>query len=397
MKTEINIRDLYRLPYSKNDNPNGWLEITTRCNAACPGCYRGCHLDENAGEHKTLEAVMEEVVRLREIRNCHTISISGGEALMHPDLNAIVAFIRAQGLHSLLYTNGRLLNSERVGELRVAGLDGIIIRVDTLSEAETVTEADLNARRDGFLDIINGVGGILPAFTMVLDRRNINQVADVLAWAEKRQIGFLVLIARRDFIFNEGDKPQVEEYIDQEDLAAVLTRQPGFRFSAFLGSRMEDETVKWIQAFRIIHRGRTLGYGDRKLVEIMQAWHHLRQGRYCYVEKVRNTKLDPLMLAFLALVNRSMRGIFRKWVTTVLRRPSGIFDWPSLQVINSVFPPTFIDGRRDFCDGCPDAILHEGRLVPSCVLEEIKKFGSPYVMKSAVKSSRRIPTGVQTS
>ena len=382
MKPHINIRDLYRLPYSKNDNPNGWLEITTRCNAACPGCYRGCHLDETAGEHKELAAIKQEILRLRQIRNCHTISISGGEALLHPDLDAVVAFIRQQGLRSLLYTNGRLLNKVRVRRLGAAGLNGIIVRVDSLSEDESVSEADLHAKRDRYLEIIEHAGGILPAFTMVLDKRNIGQVRDVLDWAGNRGIGFLVLIARRDFIFAEGDRPAVEEYIHQGDLAEALTRSPGFRFAAYLGSQLEDETVKWIQAFRVVHRGKTLGYGDAKLAELMQAWHHFRQGRYCYVEKVKNTKLSPPLLMFLALINGSMRGVLSRWLAGVLRRPASVFSLPSLQVINSVFPPRFIDGRRDFCDGCPDAILHEGKLVPSCVLEEIKAFGAPYVMKA---------------
>ena len=35
---------------------------------------------------------------------------------MHPDLDAVVAFIRSRGLRSLLYTNGRLLTRRRVGE-----------------------------------------------------------------------------------------------------------------------------------------------------------------------------------------------------------------------------------------------------------------------------------------
>ena len=385
----IDIRSLYRLPYSKNDNPNGWLEITTRCNARCPGCYRGCHLDENAGEHKELDAVKDEVVVLERIRNCHTISISGGEALMHPDLDAVVAFIRGRGLRSLLYTNGRLLTRRRVGELRVAGLDGIIVRVDTLGEEEGVREKDLNGRRDRLLRLITATDGVLPAFTMVLDKRNIGQVGDVLDWAEKRQIGFLVLIARRDFIFREGDRPDTKGYIHQRDLTAARSGRDGFRFAAFRGSRLEDEQVKWIQAFRVVHRGRTLGYGDRKLAEIMQGWHHLLQGKYCYVEKVENIRLSPLMLVFLALVNRSMRGVLGSWVRAVLRRPSGLFERPSLQVINSVFPPEFVDGRRDFCDGCPDAILHEGKLVPSCVLEEIKAFGAPCRMdESRIEAGR---------
>ncbi len=31
------ITTLYRLPFTKNDNPNGWVEITTDCNLKCPG------------------------------------------------------------------------------------------------------------------------------------------------------------------------------------------------------------------------------------------------------------------------------------------------------------------------------------------------------------------------
>jgi len=389
MKTTINIRDLYRLPYSKNDNPNGWLEITTRCNAACPGCYRGCHLDENAGEHKDIKLIRQEILRLQNIRNCHTISISGGEALMHPDLDAVVAFIRDQGMRSLLYTNGRLLNRERVRQLGAAGLNGIIVRVDSLGEDESVREIDLNAKRDRYLEIIEHAGGILPAFTMVLDKRNIGQVSDVLDWAGNRGIGFLVLIARRDFIFTEGDRAREDQYIHQGDLAAALGSSPGFRFAAFLGSQLEDETVKWIQAFRVVHRGRTLGYGDAKLAELMQVWHHYRQDRYCYVEKVKNTRLSPLLMLFLAAMNPSMREVLRKWLTEVVSHPASLLVRPSLQVINSVFPPRFIEGRRDFCDGCPDAILHEGKLVPSCVLEEIKAFGAPYVMKAETAAETR--------
>jgi hypothetical protein len=33
-------RNLYRLPWSMNDNPIAWLEITDMCNTHCEGCYR---------------------------------------------------------------------------------------------------------------------------------------------------------------------------------------------------------------------------------------------------------------------------------------------------------------------------------------------------------------------
>jgi hypothetical protein len=34
------------------------------------------------------------------------------------------------------------------------------------------------------------------------------------------------------------------------------------------------------------------------------------------------------------------------------------------------------DGRQDMCDGCPDMTVHDGKLVWSCRLEEIHKYGA---------------------
>ncbi|MGK7396325.1 MAG: hypothetical protein ACNS62_17240, partial [Candidatus Cyclobacteriaceae bacterium M3_2C_046] len=58
-------RDLYRLPWSNNDNPIGWLEVTDTCNLTCKGCYR--MVKEG---HKPLEKLKEEVLFLKKWRNC---------------------------------------------------------------------------------------------------------------------------------------------------------------------------------------------------------------------------------------------------------------------------------------------------------------------------------------
>jgi len=52
----INKHELYRLPWSMNDNPIGWLEVTDVCNLNCQGCYRS-----TITGHKPLEEVKEEL------------------------------------------------------------------------------------------------------------------------------------------------------------------------------------------------------------------------------------------------------------------------------------------------------------------------------------------------
>ena len=34
------------------------------------------------------------------------------------------------------------------------------------------------------------------------------------------------------------------------------------------------------------------------------------------------------------------------------------------------------NGAQSMCDGCPDITVHDGRLVWSCRLEELKQFGT---------------------
>jgi len=34
------------------------------------------------------------------------------------------------------------------------------------------------------------------------------------------------------------------------------------------------------------------------------------------------------------------------------------------------------DGEQSMCDGCPDITVHDGKLVWSCRLDEVKQYGS---------------------
>jgi MoaA/NifB/PqqE/SkfB family radical SAM enzyme len=61
------------------------------------------------------------------------IDISGGEPLLHPDLEAIVRRIRSHGRMAGLLTNGYLLTPERIEALNRAGLDRLQISIDNVT------------------------------------------------------------------------------------------------------------------------------------------------------------------------------------------------------------------------------------------------------------------------
>ena len=58
------------------------------------------------------------------------VTISGGEPLLHPDLDAIIARMRKNGILSGMITNGYLLTAERIERLNRAGLEYLQISID---------------------------------------------------------------------------------------------------------------------------------------------------------------------------------------------------------------------------------------------------------------------------
>ena len=64
------------------------------------------------------------------------ITISGGEPLLHPELDGIISRIRKRGMIAGLITNGYLLTAERIQRLNRAGLEWLQISIDNVTPDE---------------------------------------------------------------------------------------------------------------------------------------------------------------------------------------------------------------------------------------------------------------------
>jgi hypothetical protein len=64
------------------------------------------------------------------------ITLSGGEPLLHPDLDEIIRRIRERGAIATLITNGYLLSRDRIARLNRAGLDHLQISIDNVRPDE---------------------------------------------------------------------------------------------------------------------------------------------------------------------------------------------------------------------------------------------------------------------
>jgi MoaA/NifB/PqqE/SkfB family radical SAM enzyme len=89
-----------------------------RCNLACGYCNEY----DDVSKPVAIEEMKRRVDLLAEM-GTSVITISGGEPLMHPELEEVIRHIRSRGMIAGMITNGFLLSVARIGTLNEAGLE----------------------------------------------------------------------------------------------------------------------------------------------------------------------------------------------------------------------------------------------------------------------------------
>ena len=98
-----------------------------RCNLACKYCNE---FDDFSNPVPTA-SMFRRVDKLAEL-GTSVITISGGEPLLHPELDEIIRRIRKHGMVAGMITNGYLLVPERIQRLNRAGLEWLQISIDNV-------------------------------------------------------------------------------------------------------------------------------------------------------------------------------------------------------------------------------------------------------------------------
>lgn len=96
-----------------------------RCNLSCTYC-------NEYDDFSKPVAVDVMTGRLDQLAALGTtiVTFSGGEPLLHPELDRLIAHVRSRGMIAGMITNGYLLTPQRVNQLNDAGLDHMQISID---------------------------------------------------------------------------------------------------------------------------------------------------------------------------------------------------------------------------------------------------------------------------
>ncbi len=414
MAASIDHRQLYRLPWNLADNPIVWLEPTDQCNLKCDGCYR-----KNRPAHKSLTEIDGDLDVFERLRRFDSVSIAGGDPLMHPEVVEIVRRIRERGAKPILNTNGHALSRELLRELKAAGLFGLTLHVDSKQgrpEWKGADEIRMNELRSTYAEMVASAGDLACSFNSTVYPDTLHHVPDIVEWAQREidKVQTVVFIIFRHADLSSGDwdywagdrKVHIEQlvYAEKEkrrlDILAgdvveqIHSADPAFQPSAYLNGTERPDSFKWLLSLRIGNKRRIFGYVGARWMEATQSFHHLVRGRYLAYPAPATTAHGKGILTLGSAFDSRTRATALRFGAGLLRHPLDLARSAYAQTIAIIQPIDILaDGAQNMCDGCPDVTVYDGRLVWSCRLEELRNYGQfartvPRVLHVAAAASR---------
>ncbi len=413
----LNPKNYYRLPWSLNDNVLGWLEPTKRCNLYCEGCYSR----NDPKSDKSLADIRSDLEVFTKLRRMDSISIAGGDPLVHPDIVEIVRIVRHEfGLKPIINTNALALDLDLVQKLKQAGVYGFTFHIDsnqTRPGWQGKSEPELNGLRLRYAKMVASVGGLSVAFNATVYRHTLQHVPALVDWARDNIdiVHSMVFILFRtscqdDFdYYANGKQIDIERLVyfgqdkNPEPISAselvrlIQAQQPGFEPCAYLGGTQNPGSFKWLMAGRLGTRGKIHGYVGKRYLEVLQTGHHLLFNRYFAYSSPRLLRAGRSAALFGSAFDPGSRGVAKSYLKSALTSPGELLKPMHFQSIVIIQPiDTMADGATNMCDGCPDMTVHNGELVWSCRLDERLHYGCLLQAVPKAKSQavgiRHLPT-----
>lgn len=175
-----------------------------QCNLSC----KYCNEYDKVSQPVPLETMKHRIDLLARL-GTNIVTISGGEPLLHPELDEIIRHMRRYPIIAGMITNGYLLTADRIKRLNRAGLDHLQISIDNVNPDDVSKKSLkvldkklqlLSEHADFHVNINSVVGGGVrnPHDALVISRRAL-------------QLGFTSTVG----IIHDGDG-QLQPLSDEE-------------------------------------------------------------------------------------------------------------------------------------------------------------------------------------
>jgi hypothetical protein len=382
----VNATRAWRLPWTLDTAPHAVIDINRGCNLTCKACY-----NRRPAGNKPLQRIEEELRQLMGIRRLSSVSVVGGEPLLHPELPAILRLLKQHGLGIELCTNGLGLTGQVLRELAGLGTDSIFLHIESDQTRPDLAPGSgrggADALRRTLVDAV-AAAGIDPALSITARPDNLDEVADVIRLlVEHPNVNYLLVAIERDLSdaapvrgsLSKGlraDAPRIartdgRESLTNPRLAAWMRERFGYRPFAFQGSNLDRSDPRWLSylvAAARLRDGSLLTHAMRASAfeRAYIGLHRLVTGRYPMYRRQ-----DEKAVAGQLILNALMGGDFTGNLGFLRRSRRNRVTLRAKRLVLQCPADVLPDGRVVHCVSCPDAVLQYGGLVPVCMCDNV--------------------------
>jgi len=359
---------MMRMPWKGKFVPHAALDVLRGCNCVCPYCYNTSH----AIAFKPFDVVCRELDALLRLRRLQTVSISGGEPLMHPEICRIVEEIHRRGICVAVLSNGILLTDEMAGRLHQAGCDLLVLHIQAGQGRPdlpnpTAARAEALLIEKGRLVQRHGMSPVFATTLDPMDEKGCRDAITFFAHADTFERSFMTVA--RDFHALANPHLSTPD-IDEAPILNLLDAH-GFRPFSFIGGRLDKNRPRiyiFHSVLRMDKHGQRTGWHIVRvsmLERIFLTLHRWMKGRSVFLEKSSSGKikmrllLNAVMGGHLSALPFALRAIFRGERLQ------------AKHIIMELMPFRRSDGQVEWCDDCPDAVLKDGVLYPICLSDMV--------------------------
>jgi hypothetical protein len=358
---------MIRLPWSENTAPNIMLEITDACNVSCRFCYK-----DLKGKYRTLAEIQADLDDAIKLRPLHTVTISGGEPTLHPDLLEIIRIIKRRNLHVFLLTNGVKIDEATASNLKEVGLDSILFHVDPGQKRQDIPEsesfADVTPRIAQLTETADKAGlDVSLSFTLE-NTLNLTDITDY--FFNTPLVSFLFIAKGVDL-----EKLYAEKNIGSTNKAEL--KVPAIiqffkkRFNiepyAYIPATDGGQPV-WVSFFSPYVVG-VRGMSEFQIRSNFSDLFLMNLNKFVTGRHVHKTSQNPKLTLFRVVVNglTTFRlGELFRFIKKVRKAPGSL---RHKMIVYDEGPRINDQGDLTRCEYCPTAIVRNGSLLPCCTAD----------------------------
>ncbi|MCX7886804.1 MAG: SynChlorMet cassette radical SAM/SPASM protein ScmF [Verrucomicrobiae bacterium] len=199
-----------------------YFYLTEGCNLACRHCWIAPKYQADGKTYPALEfELFCDIVEQAKPLGLHAVKLTGGEPLLHPQIDKILQFVAPTELRLIIETNGMLCTPVMAAQIRRSPHAFVAVSLDG---ADAATHDWMRGVDGSFERAVTGIrnlvaAGLRPQVIMTVMRRNCRQVAEVVRLAESWGAGSVKFnlvqpTARGEQMHKAGETLSIAELVE---------------------------------------------------------------------------------------------------------------------------------------------------------------------------------------